>query len=136
MNCSSCGHELKGGKETWTFHIPLEPPSQNTVAGNHGSTRWRYAKLRDEFVAWMQQGKANEGIPTATKRRRVLITRQYGSRGKRRDRGNLIGGCKPLLDAMTIAGLITDDKEEGVDDHYGQERAKTAGAVITVQELG
>lgn len=63
----------------------------------------------------------NEGVPRASGRRKLTITRFAVSRRHLLDRGNLIGGCKPLLDAAIHQGLIVDDKEEYLDDEYRQE---------------
>ena len=134
-DCSLCGARLKVGGKSWTFTIPVEAPSQNVVAANHGPGRFRYAKIRNELVAWINAAKRSSRISAAKGRRRVIVLRQYGSRGKVRDRGNLIGGCKPLIDALTIAGLIVDDSPEWIEDHYAQERAAVAATVITIEDL-
>lgn len=135
MNCSSCGHKLKPAGQSWSFAIPVEPPSQNVISSNRGAGRWKYKAIRDEFEQWLDAKARKVGISKATGRRRVHILRQYGSRGKVRDRGNLIGGCKPLLDAMISAGMIVDDAPQWIEDHYEQERASQGGVVITVEEL-
>jgi hypothetical protein len=66
-------------------------------------------------------GMANGSIPPAVGRRRLVITRYCKSKRYLLDRGNLVGGCKPLLDAAIIRGLIKDDTEDALDDHYQQE---------------
>lgn len=40
------------------------------------------------------------------------------------DYGNLVGGCKPLLDALVREGLIFDDSPTWLDDAYAQKPAK------------
>lgn len=135
--CGSCGQDLPPAGESWLFAMSLMPPSQNIVSGNKGgrAARTKYKKFRDDYGmllrAWMNDLK----IPDATGRRRVSVTRRYGGRAQKMDRGNLIGGCKPLLDAMTRVGLIVDDKEEFLQDHYYQIRADFNELEICVEEL-
>lgn len=137
MACGSCGQELPPAGESWVFALSLVPPSQNVVSGNKGNrgARAKYKKYRDDYQlllqAWMNELK----IPDATGRRRVSISRRYAGRSQRRDRGNLIGGCKPLLDAMTLVGLIVDDKEEFLQDHYYQIRADINEVEIRIEEM-
>ncbi|MBT8454160.1 MAG: hypothetical protein KJO40_19510 [Deltaproteobacteria bacterium] len=95
-------------------------PSQNELRRKY-KNRHAYARLRNEFCDWIMVGMANGGIPRAVGRRRLVITRYAKSKRYLLDRGNLVGGCKPLLDAAIIRGLITDDTEDALDDHYRQE---------------
>lgn len=68
----------------------------------------------------LQHGKH---IPKATAKRRVLITRQWGKGKRAYDYGNMVGGCKPLLDAMTRTNLIVDDRPSMLAEYYFQEKA-------------
>ena len=135
--CGSCGQELPPAGKSWLFALSLSPPSQNAVSGNKGSyvAKAKYRKYRDDYEillrAWMNELK----IPDAVARRRVSVTRRYSGRSQKMDRGNLIGGCKPLLDAMTRVGLIVDDNEEFLEDHYYQRRAKEGGVEINIEEM-
>ena len=133
--CGSCKQLLPVYGKFWQFTLSLEPPSQNTVSGNKGSGRHKYKKLRDDYEFLFIVFRNELKIPKATGRRRVYITRLYSGRGQPRDRGNIIGGCKPLLDAMTRAKLIVDDKGEFLEDHYDQRRAKEKGVEIYIEEM-
>lgn len=120
----------------WAGFFPLEPPSQNRVAGNKAGGRFVYRRFRDGYEFLFRAWRVREEIPLPARRRRVVITRHFSGQGKRRDRGNLIGGCKPLLDAMILAALIVDDRESDVEDHYKQERvAGEPGVHILLEEL-
>lgn len=136
--CGSCGQELPSAGKSWEFTLGIAPPSQNVVSGNKGgyAARAAYKKFRGDYVLLLQAWKNELAIPDAEGRRRIHITRLYSGRGKKMDRGNLIGGCKPLLDAMTRVGLIVDDKEEFLEDHYYQRRAKESGVEINIEEMG
>ena len=133
--CSLCGAELAPPSASWEFFLPLEPPSQNQVASNTGGGRWRYKRLRDEYTLLLRAEKNRQGIPDATAKRRVTITRLYAGRGKERDLGNVIGGAKVLLDCMTATRLIVDDAPRWLECHYRQERASAAGVVVRVEDV-
>lgn len=119
LNCGSCGQNLPILSTGWEVQLPVQPPSQNRLGSNSGRNRFKYKGIRDDFIFLLQAAEGFREIPKATGRRRVYITRLY-RRGTKRDRGNLSGGCKPLLDAMTTCGLIVDDREEFLEDHYNQ----------------
>lgn len=138
---SVCGYCLTDTSiaiaQRWTFTVPLEPPSQNLIASNKGYYlhRRHYARYRDDYVLLLRNAKQRNGIPDATGLRRVIITRLYAARGKPRDLGNIVGGCKPLLDAMHMANFLVDDGPEHVQDFYRQRRAPEAGVEIVLEEL-
>lgn len=136
--CPFCGGNSEAPlRGRWETTLALEPPSQNklTVKGERGAflARKLYRKFRDDY-GWLLKSWA-QGIPLPAGRRRVIITRYYSGRGQRYDKGNLIGGCKPLLDAMVLAHLLLDDDEESVEDHYLQESAPESGVHIIIEEL-
>lgn len=121
----------------WEFVLPLEPPSQNVVAQNKGThtMRKKYAKYRDDYMLLLRNAKRQYRIPDAHGLRRVIITRLYSGRGQARDRGNVVGGCKPLLDAMHLEKLLVDDSDEFCADFYRQCRANESGVAIILEEL-
>lgn len=134
--CPYCQVDLGQGIEArWELFIPLETPSQNAVAANKGGTRQRYKELRTAFCQLLMDQKVRKSIPRATRRRRVIFTRHYCGRAQERDRGNLVGGMKPLLDAMHRVGLLVDDAPEWVEDWYRQQRSTRSGTMITLEEL-
>lgn len=83
------------------IEIGAPTPSQNVLKRRYRSPH-AYKKLRSQLQQWVMVGMVNGGIPPAEGRRRLVIQRY--ARGKRYllDRGNLIGGCKPLLDAAIL----------------------------------
>lgn len=100
---------------------------------------WRggeYKRNRDAWQWLFKIERVNRRIPTATGRRRVTLTRLYSGRQRAFDRGNLVGGCKMILDAMVRESLIVDDKAEYLEDHYAQRRSATSGIVVLIEELG
>lgn len=134
--CAACKQPLpESDGPSWTFTLELEPPSQNVVSQNKGKGRHLYRVIRDNYQFLFRAHKNRLAIPDATGKRRVFITRLYTGQGKKRDRGNLTGGCKPLLDAMTRAALLIDDKEAYLEDHYEQVRCDRKGVTICIEEM-
>lgn len=138
MICPYCLTDLSMEvSQRWEFVLPLEPPSQNVVAQNKGNYRARkkYAKIRDDYIMLLKNAKQRLGIPDAEHLRRVIVTRLYSGRGQPRDRPNIVGGCKPLLDAMHKTNLLVDDAEEWCQDFYRQSRSNSSGVAIVLEEL-
>lgn len=134
--CPQCGYLEGSIAREWRFFVPLEPPTANELAHNKGGGRWRYAKLRDQYVLLVRAAMNRGGIPKATGRRRVRFTRLYTGRGKARDRVNGAAGMKPLLDALVRCELLVDDSEQWVDDYYHQRRDEhLSGVEVVVQEV-
>lgn len=135
-----CGHDPAAPvAESWSFFVPLEPPSQNEIARNGGriGERKKYQRLRDQFTLLIRSKMMQLGIPDAQRKRRVVLTRLYCGRSQRRDRINNAGGMKAALDACIAACLIVDDDEEFVEDHYQQRRTDhLSGLEIRVDEFG
>jgi len=121
-------------RPAWRISFDGVYPSQNvlmrTYANHHA-----YARLikmwADRFWAAMVEGK----IPRATTRRRLTITRFVREEKYKLDRGNLVGGGKPFLDAAVRVGLIRNDREEDVDDIYRQATSADEHVEILVQDL-
>lgn len=138
--CPYCGADPAAPvRARWRISLPLEPPSQNEISSaNRGSVTQRraYRRFRDGYALLLNAWKHRDQIPAPQGKRRVIFERVYSGRGKPRDKGNLIGGMKPLLDALVIAGLLVDDDEAHVEDHYRQRRcASGAGVIVRLEDL-
>lgn len=107
---------------TWSFFIARRPPSLNDRLHNSGPTRWRYAKVRDEWCLEVRAARLAQGIPKATGPRMLLVRRLYKGREQERDFINLVGGYKPVVDALVLEGLLVDDRPAMLVDAYEQER--------------
>lgn len=130
-----------------TLELPTAPPSLNTYKGlhplaqhrlamklwgavsaellraGHGS-RLRIAELKGRR-AWLRLISPAEGP------RLVRIVRRYRSARYELDHDNLVGGCKPLVDALVKVGLLADDRPGLVTVTYEQERG--AGCRVEVR---
>lgn len=116
---------------TFTLTLPFKcAPSQNTLQRMHFRVS---AKLKDtiQFVLrerLTQAGLFNLQRPTMQV---SLVIRRY-STGKL-DRGNFIGGCKLLLDALRDEGVIRDDNEAYLDDRYEQHECERGETRVEVE---
>ena len=112
--------------EKLTIELP-QTPSQNKLHGWRSRYGWR-----QKFLKFMHNYCLVRKF-VAKEKRCVKITR-YSSR--KLDYGNLVGGCKPLLDALKHAKLIVDDSPDWIADSYKQEKGKPKTiAVITWKSI-
>jgi len=134
--CAKCGYDpaAKVGA-AYVFRIDRDPPSLNERLHNAGDRRWAYAKQRNEWLQWFMVARANHGITLASGRRRVTLTRLYGGRQQERDRDNLVGGMKVIVDAMVHALLLHDDSPQWAEIHYAQERGAARGLRVQIEDL-
>ena len=68
----------------------------------------------------------------------VTITRVYGPRCRPYDYANLVGGCKPIPDALIKIGVLTDDDPKHFEATYHQRRFdedQPPGTIITIREV-
>ena len=104
-------------KRTMRLTIPLETVSQNRRDhmhwGSRSTRRSRIERLLRE--AWLNLG-CPQKPPQGSHVRLTVESHRWGQL----DHGNLVGGCKSLLDALTNEGFITDDKPEFITDSYTQ----------------
>lgn len=133
--CPGCGYDFDlVVTEQHEFRLDLVWPSQNALKAN---TKYNhtYKKVRDEFI--VKVATASNCATPAETYRRVFLTRHYGrgpggGRCRAYDYGNLVGGGKPLLDALVWNGLLVDDKPEYCDDYYAQYPSGDGSNYITI----
>lgn len=108
--------------------FPLPSPSLNQWQRMHFHAKKR---LRDryEMVFRMHANSMTRAKPRQF--RHVSIIR-HGAREL--DHDNLVGGCKPILDALERAGLIYSDSPQYLRVDYGQRKAsaKRVRTVVTI----
>jgi hypothetical protein len=122
---------------TWTFFIARRPPSLNERLHNGGPTRFAYAKVRDAWIWEFRAARLAHGIPAATGPRRLIARRIYSGREQERDFVNLVGGYKPVIDAMVRERLLVDDRPAMLADTYEQVRipGQPSGVWFELAEL-
>lgn len=111
--------------------------SQNDLGGNH-KDGYKYRNIRKGYEKALV-GLNN--VPRANKFRVATVTRFYGKNQKtgrwygRYDIGNLVGGCKPLIDTLKAYAVILDDREDCFAGYYDQERSPDGVDRIRIEIL-
>ena len=133
FRCPDCApyEELEG--QGWSMVIEMTAVSQNVLKRKYRHHA-AYAKLRDAYRILVRNQMRLRGVPPAKCRRRVYLTRLMTKGERSFDRGNLIGGLKPMLDALKLEGAIVDDSEQWCDDRYAQDRHKFTPAILVALE--
>lgn len=135
--CPLCGGDVAAPVSArWALDLPMEPPSQNELKSNHGSSRHVYRRMREDFELMIRSEMARQRIPKAKGVRRIKITRLMGKGKRAFDHANLVGGCKPLVDACVRAGLLVDDGPAYFKGYYWQRRNRQEpGTLLEVEEF-
>lgn len=152
--CPRCGYDPSAAvRAAWSFVVERDPPTLNARIVNAGDSRFRYAKERDLWVMEFRVQRVNHRIPradqmrfapgptphtmTSPPRRRVTLRRVWGGRQRERDKDNLIGGMKVVVDAMVLEGLLADDSAARAEIHYEQiKHGSDAGHQDWVSRVG
>lgn len=114
--------------------IEQEAVSQNDkiFGTNQGASRHLYKKYRDRLEATLQKLSG----PSIEEERTAWLFRRNWGKGKRQfDQANLIGGFKPLIDAMIKVGLIADDSPDLFKGYYKQKKSSTSEGFIEIIQL-
>jgi len=108
---------------TWKMEIPVSIQSLNRQSTNKGAARFVYGRMKRDFTmclasdAVRQWGhKPQHGNRIAN----VKLTRLIGTRGRLMDYDNLVGGAKPLVDALKALGMVRDDSPSWIKVDYQQ----------------
>lgn len=111
-----------------TIEIPMPTVSLNVYKRMHYQAQRR---LRDRYTTLLRAHTTSATRCRPHHFRNVTICR-HGARLL--DVDNLVGGCKPLIDALRRSGLIWDDSPKYLKVVYEQVQvsAKRSKTVITV----
>lgn len=115
--------------DRWEFTAESYCPTQNSLKGNT-KAGYDYRKWRRHWENVF--GDEFRAMPRSILRRRVTVTRFYGKLKRAYDRGNFIGGCKPLLDTLVNMGALYNDNPVFLEDHYLQLKSPDGICRITV----
>ena len=119
-----------------TFELPTVPPSLNVYKGMHPLAQHRLSRRlwADVCAALALQAPGSRMrvvelkgrrawlrlVSPASGRRVVRILRRHRRACDELDFDNLVGGCKPLVDALVKVGLLANDSPDSVTVWYGQ----------------
>ncbi len=134
--CDKCGHDPRARvTASWTFLVDRDPPSLNSRIFNAGPRRYLYKRERDAWCWELRAVRLLQRIPPARARRRITLTRVYSGRQQERDRDNLAGGMKAVVDAIVYERLLAGDDSKLAEIHYAQERGIPTGLRVLLEEL-
>jgi hypothetical protein len=139
--CPFCGGDARRVVAAqWRFFIPRQATSMNAHRQNDARGH-AYRKERDRWEQDLRAHGRATRLPWAPPAasagiRRVTLLRLFCGRQRELDYGNLVGGLKPVLDAMVRSGWLLDDSPAYCEDHYLQRRHDMlSGIEFTVEDL-
>ncbi len=106
------------------FEVARKLASQNKLKGNTKAGRYAYQQERAWWHKQFSMAVMAKWVTKASKYRIVRVTRIIGKGGKFFDMGNLVGGCKAMLDAMVNTGVLVDDSPTHCFISYKQVRGE------------
>lgn len=133
MLCFYCNWD-SDAKVIWSADLvlPLAWPSQNELGANTRSgAGFKYRKIRAKFEGCLR--KFMKQVPKATGFRRAHLVRAWGPRCRAFDYGNLVGGGKPLIDAMVSLHYLLDDRPSLFQASYHQQSSGTDTNLIFIR---
>ena len=112
----------------WRLHVPIPTPSLNQIQGKHWTT---VRALNQNMKLAVMVALAGVQVPKAEGKRKLAITRH----GKGTlDADNLAGGCKGLIDALKVRGVIQDDSPAHLEVSFKQVVTKDQPFTLVVIE--
>jgi hypothetical protein len=138
--CPLCGGgPAPAGAARWVIHVDEQPPTQNDfragtwppkTAGAKELRRILYARaaaysnLIERWRALLLVELKRVRAWSATGRRRVTFTRLLGPRTQYFDQFNLVGGLKPVVDALVHLQALVDDSPARFEGYVHQRRCE------------
>jgi hypothetical protein len=134
--CTKCGFDPDARiAASWSFVLEHAVLSLNARVANVGSARWRYASERDAWRWLVRAAKAKHRIAPAVGRRRLTLTRIYARGQRALDHDNLVGGMKPVVDAIVHEELLVDDKPAWLELHHDQVPGTERAVRVLLEDL-
>jgi hypothetical protein len=109
-NCSGGPFE-KNGRRGWFTNYDLQSPNAHV---NRINGEKIYRGIKKTWGRVLTGAVLHFG-PAAGRRRRLEVVRFIPSRGWSYDEDNLWGACKPLVDQLTLQGVLVDDTREWLE---------------------
>jgi hypothetical protein len=103
-------------------HLPPADLNPNRMRSIHWSKRSAVERTAREEAYWLALDKWRKAVPIATARVSVAFTFKDG---RERDLDNLLSACKPYLDGLKDAGVISGDSYKHLK--YGGIEGKQTG---------
>lgn len=143
---SACVECLGLDDPRFTFSVPRRVTSQNGGGSNKGAGMFAYKRERSAWIRDLTTLVKAGVVDQAGCRRVVRIYREYTGRCREMDYGNLVGGLKPVVDAMQReiggkrqaikgAGIIVDDSSQWFIGVYEQHRSDRDAVTFQIWDL-
>lgn len=103
---------------TYKIVIPGELPDTNTIIteSKKGRGKWQpYNEMKQEYtntVAWIAKSEIKKQLT------KIDLEITWICKNRRKDKDNISGGIKFILDGLVVAGVIKDDGWGQVGDIY------------------
>lgn len=110
--------------------IPVPTPSLNKTRYRHWSAYYAQKKAWREEI-WAAKARFYPGQAITPPSRAKVRIERYGK--QMLDHDNFIGGLKPVIDALKLHALITDDSPDRLELDAQQFVGLPAHTVITVE---
>lgn len=116
--------------------LSLEVKSENFFcygSGASGKVNWRYKRYRQ---TWQNMLAIKMGRPDHPVDFKVFLRVTSVKKHSRKfDHSNLVGGAKPIPDALKRLGWIVDDSPAWLVDEYHQTKGDVAGTFIELYRM-
>lgn len=114
---------------TLHLRIPRASPSLNDFANPHRTGKWKYRQLRRTWHAEVKDALLEARVaerqplrwPRPPKDLVYIVVTRYAPAHHWLDPDNLIGGLKPILDALRAHDVIADDSPRAIELTAGQD---------------
>lgn len=100
------------------WFIPKKIESQNKFAYSHWRKYQKYARQWEDSIGWIMRDST---LPASFRNIYILSIRK-----RLIDEGNLVGGAKPLPDALKKFGWIVDDSPKWCKIKYEQRKIENS----------
>lgn len=119
----------------WSLITSQPVQGLNTILDWKEKAAWRYAREQDTWRHLLGQWALADRIPAAIGKRRLTLERVYSGGQCPLDTYDLIGGIRPVIDALRSTLIVVAD-DDGIEHVVTQRRGDVPQTVITLEEGG
>ncbi len=116
----------------WRLEFDRTPSLNTIISWKTSGRHWRYKALKKFYLQVAESWRDVHRAPQTLAPMRVVVTRHSP---RELDLDGLVGGCKPLLDALVRSGWLRGDRPVDVEVAYHQERSRQDLTVVEISPL-
>ena len=117
------------------LELPFTTPSNNQLLRKYRhwavKRRLKVTYMDEIMVALIESGYNTVDVQASGKRECKITSH----RKRLLDHDNLVGGMKPLIDAIVKFGMLIDDNEDMCDLKVGQMKSKHPKTIIELKDI-